>query len=192
MADTVTIKKITDLPENTDANDADLFMQGVNGTASLRKIKWSTILAKIKSKLLANNLTTTQEGYALDARQGKALSDQINALNTNFEDITSKFNWGTSTNYKAYRIGKVVVFSAMCNAKSAEAMNFATILDSDLQPIAFTPLEAYTGLGADFLNRVTAYVTGNTVTARSYDGYSSAAGKALQGSIIVNGTWIIN
>lgn len=82
MADTVTIKKITDLPENTDANDADLFMQGVNGTASLRKIKWSTILAKIKSKLLANNLTTTQEGYALDARQGKALSDQINALNT--------------------------------------------------------------------------------------------------------------
>lgn len=82
MADTVTIKKITDLPENTDANDADLFMQGVNGTASLRKIKWSTILAKIKSKLLANNLTTTQEGYALDARQGKALSDQINTLNT--------------------------------------------------------------------------------------------------------------
>ena len=83
MADTVTIKKITDLPENTDANDADLFMQGANGTASLRKIKWSTILAKIKSKLLANNLTTTQEGYALDARQGKALSDQINTLNTN-------------------------------------------------------------------------------------------------------------
>lgn len=116
----------------------------------------------------------------------------IDALNTNFEDVTSKFSWGTSTNYKAYRIGKVVVFSAMCNAKSAEAMNFATILDSDLQPIAFTPLEAYTGLGADFLNRVTAYVTGNTVTARSYDGYSSAAGKALQGSIIVNGTWIIN
>lgn len=88
MADTVTIKKITDLPENTDANDADLFMQGVNGTASLRKIKWSTILAKIKSKLLANNLTTTQEGYALDARQGKALSDQINALNTKTANLS--------------------------------------------------------------------------------------------------------
>lgn len=91
MADTVTIKKITDLPENTDANNADLFMQGVNGTASLRKIKWSTILAKIKSKLLANNLTTTQEGYALDARQGKALSDQINALNTNLGAIESEY-----------------------------------------------------------------------------------------------------
>ena len=88
MADTVTIKKITDLPENTDANDADLFMQGVNGTASLRKIKWSTILAKIKSKLLANNLTTTQEGYALDARQGKALSDQINALNAKTANLS--------------------------------------------------------------------------------------------------------
>ena len=82
MADTIKTKRITDLPEDTDVNDNDLFMAGSNGTASLRKKKWSTILSKIKSKLLANNLTTTAEGYALDARQGKALKDQVDQLNT--------------------------------------------------------------------------------------------------------------
>ena len=75
MADTISTKRITDLPEDTDVNDNDLFMTGSNGTASLRKKKWSTLLAKIKSVLLANNLTTTTAGYALDARQGKALKD---------------------------------------------------------------------------------------------------------------------
>ena len=82
MADTISTKRITDLPEDTDVNDNDLFMAGSNGTASLRKKKWSTLLAKIKSKLLANNLTTTTAGYALDARQGKALKDQVDQLNT--------------------------------------------------------------------------------------------------------------
>lgn len=82
MADTISTKRITDLPEDTDVNDNDLFMAGSNGTASLRKKKWSTLLAKIKSKLLANNLTTTAEGYALDARQGKLLKDQLDQQNT--------------------------------------------------------------------------------------------------------------
>ena len=86
MADTIKTKRITDLPEDTDVNDNDLFMAGSNGTASLRKKKWSTILSKIKSKLLANNLTTTAEGYALDARQGKALKDQVDQLNTKISD----------------------------------------------------------------------------------------------------------
>lgn len=83
MADTISTKRITDLPEDTDVNDNDLFMAGSNGTASLRKKKWSTLLAKIKSVLLANNLTTTTAGYALDARQGKALKDQLDQQNTN-------------------------------------------------------------------------------------------------------------
>ena len=82
MPDTITTKRITDLPEDTDVNDNDLFMAGSNGTASLRKKKWSTLLAKIKSVLLANNLTTTTAGYALDARQGKALKDQLDQQNT--------------------------------------------------------------------------------------------------------------
>ena len=87
MADTISTKRITDLPEDTDVNDNDLFMAGSNGTASLRKKKWSTLLAKIKSVLLANNLTTTTAGYALDARQGKALKDQLDQQNTNISNL---------------------------------------------------------------------------------------------------------
>lgn len=89
MADTISTKRITDLPEDTDVNDNDLFMAGSNGTASLRKKKWSTLLAKIKSVLLANNLTTTTAGYALDARQGKALKDQLDQQNTNINTVVN-------------------------------------------------------------------------------------------------------
>lgn len=38
---------------------------------------------------VANNLTTTQEGFALDARQGKTLMDEVTALNSAY-----KFNSG--------------------------------------------------------------------------------------------------
>ncbi len=37
---------------------------------------------KIKSRT-ANNLVATQEGYFLDARQGKVLNDRINKLTAN-------------------------------------------------------------------------------------------------------------
>lgn len=37
-----------------------------------------------------NDLTTTEEGYALDARQGKALKDHVNTLDTRIEMIGNK------------------------------------------------------------------------------------------------------
>lgn len=37
---------------------------------------------KLDKENIANNLTTTQEGYALDARQGKALDDKVTQLNS--------------------------------------------------------------------------------------------------------------
>lgn len=86
MANTVSTKKVTDLPENTDVKEEDLFIAGANGTASLRKIKFSTILKKIRNTLIANNRTTTEEGYALDARQGKEIQEQIDQLNTKITD----------------------------------------------------------------------------------------------------------
>lgn len=64
----------------------------INSTESLK-----TILGKIKKYFTdlkvhafnapANNLTTTQEGYALDARQGKALKDQLDAQNSVLADF---------------------------------------------------------------------------------------------------------
>lgn len=92
MADTVLTKKITDLPEGTEINDEDLVMTGVNGTASLRKNKWSKFVEKLRNVLFANNLTTTQAGYGLDARQGKALKDEIDKINTKIKYVTYRLS----------------------------------------------------------------------------------------------------
>jgi len=40
----------------------------------------------------ANNLTTTASGYALDARQGKALNDKVTQLNSALTHGTETFN----------------------------------------------------------------------------------------------------
>lgn len=61
---------------------------GDNGSTLFGKIsKWfSDMVALVATKLNAanvvNNLTTTSSGYALDARQGKALSDDISTLSS--------------------------------------------------------------------------------------------------------------
>ena len=44
-----------------------------------------TRLGAAAEKGVANNLSTTSEGYVLDARQGKALSDSVAALNSRLD-----------------------------------------------------------------------------------------------------------
>lgn len=90
MADTVLTKKITDLPEGAEINDEDLVMTGVNGTASLRKNKWSKFVEKLRSILFVDSCASTETGYGLTAKQGKLLQDQVNELNTKISGIASK------------------------------------------------------------------------------------------------------
>lgn len=90
MADEITTKKVENLSENTEPADADVFLFGSGGTNAIKKIKWSNIFAKLRNVLFANNLTTTQAGYGLDARQGKALKDEIDKINTKISGIASK------------------------------------------------------------------------------------------------------
>ncbi len=81
MAETTTTnaietKKVIDLEEKTTPADADLFMAGDSGTASLKKFKWSSLIAAIKTKLAAwtfDTLTTTN----------KTLPGALNELNSN-------------------------------------------------------------------------------------------------------------
>lgn len=91
MAEEITTKKVENLSENTEPADEDVFLFGSGGTNAIKKIKWSNILTKLRNLLFANNCTTTQAGYGLDARQGKALQDQIDELNTK---INSKIEAG--------------------------------------------------------------------------------------------------
>ena len=69
------------------------------------------------TKTVANNLVTTSQGYVLDARQGKALQDEVAALNSS---LTPKSYTGYSFSaYSAtdtglsyvYIIGKICIFS---------------------------------------------------------------------------------
>lgn len=58
MADTLKTKKVTDLPENTGVSDTDLLMVGNAGTATLRKLKMSSLVTWLKEKLGINALNT--------------------------------------------------------------------------------------------------------------------------------------
>lgn len=64
---------------------------GDNGSTLFGKIsKWFSDMAalvatKFNASNVVNNLTTTSSGYALDARQGKALSDTIGSLFTVYD-----------------------------------------------------------------------------------------------------------
>lgn len=91
MADTVLTKKITDLPEGTEINDADLIMTGVNGTASLRKNKWSKFVEKLRAVLFVDSCSSTSAEYGLTAKQGKNLQDQIDTIKDQYDELnTSK------------------------------------------------------------------------------------------------------
>lgn len=70
------VKKITDLTTNSSANDSDLYVLGNQGTATMRKITFSTIASAILNKLTSftfNSLTTSS----------KNLPGAVNELNTN-------------------------------------------------------------------------------------------------------------
>lgn len=62
---------------------------GDNGSTLFGKVsKWFSDMAalvatKLNASNVVNNLTTTSSGYALDARQGKALSDALSAYSLN-------------------------------------------------------------------------------------------------------------
>lgn len=75
---------------------------GDNGSTLFGKIsKWFSDMAalvatKFNAANVVNNLTTTSSGYALDARQGKALNDSISAMGQEVaERIKNIGNFGT-------------------------------------------------------------------------------------------------
>ncbi len=46
------------------------------------KIRWGNLIKKLRTLLFVNNRTTTEEGFGLDARQGKLIQDELDQLNT--------------------------------------------------------------------------------------------------------------
>ena len=79
---------------------------------------WGKITNKFLAKSnVANNLTTTSEGYALDARQGVALMNAISESNMRLVPeilINKKFGYDSGTNAEADNIDKTYTFEHNC------------------------------------------------------------------------------
>ena len=93
-------------------------------------------LGSSATREIANNLTTTEDGYALDARQGAALNsaistvnDAVTALNTRgtTQDVSSDVNVtstkGTISQKSAYRTGNVVSLAFVFTSTTTIAAN---------------------------------------------------------------------
>lgn len=83
MADTYSVKKITDLTTKTTTDDTDLYVLGNQGTATMRKITFANLAAKIRDKL------TSLTFSALNT-SNKTLPGAINELNSNMSGISIK------------------------------------------------------------------------------------------------------
>lgn len=69
----------------------------------------AALAAKLDIANIANNLTTTSSGYALDARQGKALNDALTATSTS--TLTKAINSGTVDSNKCVKKADIVSLS---------------------------------------------------------------------------------
>lgn len=76
----------------TEATTLTKLVSGESFKAMLGKIAKavSSVFEKLDKSKVANNLTTNVAGYALDARQGKALQDQITSLNGSLNNVATK------------------------------------------------------------------------------------------------------
>lgn len=93
---------LSNVPNVTTDDQAPTFTQaslranissGETLSVTLGKImKWFADMKAAAFAGLANNCTTTVEGYALDARQGKALQDKVSEINSNLNALSSKYN----------------------------------------------------------------------------------------------------
>lgn len=73
-------KTVTDLTEKTTPADTDLFMAGNAGTATLKKLKWSSMLAAIKTKIAEWTFQTLNTS-------DKTIPGALNELNNNMANM---------------------------------------------------------------------------------------------------------
>lgn len=98
--------------------------------------KWcSDMAALVASKFdaanVVNNLTTTSSGYALDARQGKALNDVLSGIgNTTANGLTASN--GTLIHAAKVKIGKFVIYTIRFDPTAQTAANMPFISGAEV------------------------------------------------------------
>lgn len=98
---------------------------GETGSVPTSHAVASALSTKLEPGNIANNLTTTSSGYALDARQGKALQDEIDTINDtllNFNSYSLRISKKSGTFPVTHRNGGRWV--ALISARAHVALNY--------------------------------------------------------------------
>lgn len=142
---------------------------------------------------IANNIETTEEGYALDARQGKVLSDMVNSR-LYIADITSSESWHKIIKYSD---GTVILYGAKqftgiaCTTLSVGKYVTSSLYFSKV-PAGITINNLVTSLGNGsidgriYFKRTT--ISGGEVRCSFYSD-TSASGLSMNAAIVAYGTW---
>lgn len=110
---TITTTYVKETPEFTESTERNNIESKESMSTILGKVKkYFTDLKSHAFNALANNLTTTTEGYALDATQGKALQDKIG-----------------STDISAIGGGTLTGAVSSLNSNLGKKANYITLLD---------------------------------------------------------------
>lgn len=166
MTEEIKVKKITDLTENGEISDEDLFMAGASGTASLRRIAWKTIWSKIKTSIanmVVQNATTAATDKLVSAAVAKDLQDQITEQNTNLTkktitDLTESVTSGYTI--RAMRSGNIL--QVVVNIPSgANGWSTAGKIAQKYAPFDLTPMAVRASSGGDNIKLQGLYVHTN-------------------------------
>ena len=166
--------------------------------AAINSLK-SVVDTKLNAANVINNLLTTAAGYALDARQGKALNDKITQLNNKLTDTgwvacgmgNGITPYSSAEAPKVRRIGKVVYLRGCIKNGTAwsEHDNIVTI-PSGYRPqvIHRCTQDAWGTFTYRFEVRTDGNCCANAITNDQYGNYEMPAGRWFQ----IDTSWCID
>lgn len=108
-----------------------LTMDQVNNVIKLADTLKEKINGAFPAANLINNLTTTEAGFGLDARQGKALDDKITEINGSLNRIFSIYTTCTDVLSSQYSSGYYITGEQTKNLPDNLTYGFLTIIDAD-------------------------------------------------------------
>lgn len=143
----------------------------------------NSLANKLNTSSVVNNLLTTVAGYALDARQGKALDDKITALNGKLgytANVTTVTLNGWTVQYQNAGAGYIYVHLTRTVQKLESGSAYTEITNlpftvAFLQRISITNIVATTVVGSGV-----ATFSGRTLTCR-YQPYGAPVDNVITG-----------
>ncbi len=133
---------------NTGESTATMFGKIKKWFADLKNIAFTGNYSDLLNvPEIVNNRTTTKEGTVLDGRQGKAIQDEFDKLNTNISrKVTVNTNLVISSDIACYKRGNIVYLCGNINMKNAgQNQIIATLQDNIASGVSYFPIAGYSG-----------------------------------------------